>query len=91
MPVGKVECGDEDRIGVTSYILNTPAPGCDRAPGTRDSLLGSDRNWMLAMRCDVIRRTEGRICVAILPFIVDEAVWCVSKSSVQTMDGNLLS
>ena len=31
------------------------------------------------MRCDVIRRTEGRICVATLPYMVGEAVWCVER------------
>jgi hypothetical protein len=46
---------------------------------------------MHAMRRSVIGRFEGRICVVLLPFMVGEAVWCVSKSSVQTMDGELLN
>lgn len=39
------------------------------------------------MRRAVIIRFEGRICVVMLPFMVGEAVWCVSNDSVQTMDG----
>ena len=42
---------------------------------------------MLAMHRVVIGRLKGRICIVMLPFMVGEAVWCVSNSSVQTVDG----
>jgi hypothetical protein len=44
--VGKVACSDGN-VSLLSLVfivqIDTPAPGCDRAPGSRDESLGSDR------------------------------------------------
>ena len=63
------------------------------SPGTWDAelVVGQSVNWMHAMCSDVIGCIEGKIDVAMLPFIVGEVVSCVSKDSVQTMDGKLVS